>query len=491
MAAATLRQVPRPLALLLLVILVATTVWTFFDSPWQVMDETRHFGYVESLAVQHEPPSRDSSYGGVSDRSQRAIDDANGNRVAFDNYARPPWSENAGRRYEAHAHGGDPDNGGHITSVSFNPPLYYLVELIPYAAASGGTTLDRLFAMRWFSGLWALVIAIGGWLLAGEVLGRDRLAQLVTAATLGLWPMITYLSAGVSAEGMVIALCTLVLWLSVRIVRRGVSKGRVLALVAVLAAAVATKVSALALAPGALLAVASALPAVRTRVGDRLPRLLGLAAILFVVPAVVLFGAAKLGVAGNQLGELSGQSFDVQRLGAYLWQFYLPRLSVMEPQVHMVSVISTLPLYNVWLGTSWGTFGWASIWFPAGVYKLFLAVSIAVLGGALVRLTGAWRRERCSLDRRLVAIALVLAVGALGTLAGVHLQDFSNLVHDEVPFAQGRYLFPVAGIGALAVGAALRALPVRARPLAAGAWLGGLIAFQVAALALVASQFYV
>jgi hypothetical protein len=103
-----------------------------------------------------------------------------------------------------------------------------------------------------------------------------------------------------------------------------------------------------------------------------------------------------------------------------------------------------------------------------------------------------WRASRGgAADRRGTLVALVLGVAAAGVLAGVHLQDYTNGVNRFLPFAQGRYLFPVAGIGGLMVAAAVVVLPRRTlRPLAAGAWLAFLVVFNVAAFGIQAVRFY-
>jgi hypothetical protein len=64
------------------------------------------------------------------------------------------------------------------------------------------------------------------------------------------------------------------------------------------------------------------------------------------------------------------------------------------------------------------------------------------------------------------------------------------LVDDEAPFVQGRYLLPVGAVLALAVAQAVRALPTRFRTVAIGCVLGGLVALQLACLAIIATRYY-
>jgi hypothetical protein len=64
------------------------------------------------------------------------------------------------------------------------------------------------------------------------------------------------------------------------------------------------------------------------------------------------------------------------------------------------------------------------------------------------------------------------------------------LLDRKAPFIQGRYLLPVGAVLALVVAQAVRAVPSRFRAVAIGCVLGGLVAFQIACLALVATRYY-
>lgn len=500
----SLRRVPRPLALLLPVVLICSTIWTFWDPPWAVIDEPSHFGYAESIAENGSKPNRGPTVkvadGGrtrtvgtfiTTSQSRLLLQAANSEPIAFNLYARPAWGESAERRYNRIAREGRRDDGGQTSGATSYPPLYYAIEAVPYLAAGGGTALDRLFLMRWISGLWMLVAAVGGWLLAGEVFNRRRRLQLVSAATLGLWPMIDFVSAGVNPEGMLVALCALALWQIVRVAKRGPALWPCLALAATVLAATLAKVSGAALAPAALFAVAASARPARERLGDRVLPLVAFAAVLLIVPAAILLAGHAVGVLPGQLDSLVSFRIDRPReFISYLWQFYFPKLWFMQPRRLHFPVISDLPLYNIWFGTSWGTFGFVDVWFPKWVYETYFAVAMVVLAGAAATVIRAVRAHVTAATTGSVVAAIALSLATLGVLAGVHLQDYSNAVNGGPAFAQGRYLFPVAGIGALAVAAAVKALPARVQDLAAGGWLGFMIILQVASFALLATRFY-
>ncbi|WP_026909686.1 DUF2142 domain-containing protein [Patulibacter minatonensis] len=507
-AAARRSGPPRALLALLFLVFVTTTIWAFATPAWQVPDEPAHFGYAETLAEQGKKPTRGeaedpaqvvkglpsgSRYGEISSQALRVMRASNGYPVATDLYAKPPWSQSAQKRYDASAHDGSREDGGRRTGASSYPPLYYAIESVAYRAASSGTSLDQLYAMRWVSGLWALVGTAGAWLLAGEIFRRRRLPQLAAAATIGLWPMISFLSGAVNPDAMLTALSLLVLWLSVKVALHGTTRGRAVGLIALVLAATLTKVSGAALAPAAAFALLYGVPTVRERIGTRPRRLYGmLGGLVGAVIVVVVLGAA-LKVFPPQLQAVVDQRPNIREFGSYLWQFYLPKLGFMDPQVYMYPVVSERPVINLWVGTSWGSFGWVDIWFPRWAVHLFMVVAAAVAGAATwtaARARRARRRREDPPNVPLTAAMVVLLIAAVGVLAGVHLQDYDNGVKGLLPFAQGRYLFPVAGIGALAVGGAVAAFPARWRPTAAGTWLAFLIVLQVAALALNATRYY-
>jgi hypothetical protein len=88
------------------------------------------------------------------------------------------------------------------------------------------------------------------------------------------------------------------------------------------------------------------------------------------------------------------------------------------------------------------------------------------------------------------AVGGFIAITAGALLAGLHWTDFHMLIDRKAPFMQGRYLLPVGALLALVVAVAVNALPRRLRAPGAAAVLGGLVIFQFACLALVASRFY-
>ena len=111
---------------------------------------------------------------------------------------------------------------------------------------------------------------MSAWLLAGELSGRDRGAQLLAGAVCGLAPMATFVSSAVTPDALIFPLWGLAFWLMARVVRRGALGRDAVALVGRRAARLAVKPVSLALWPGVVWALVSAEAAGGAR-GDRGP----------------------------------------------------------------------------------------------------------------------------------------------------------------------------------------------------------------------------
>jgi 4-amino-4-deoxy-L-arabinose transferase-like glycosyltransferase len=501
-------QVPRELALLLLVVAVFGCAWALMVPPWQAPDEDVHFSYTQTIVERGELPGKGQM--GVSSQQRLSMNYLNTDATVLIPGAKQDWSPLSAEAWRRESRNVSPEDGGAANAASGYPPAYYLYEALPYELSRGSDLITRLYVMRLFSVAWLLVTTTAAWLLAGELFGRNRLLQLITAATIGLWPMLGFMSSSINPDSMLVAFWTLSTWLGVSILRRGVSAPRAIGLCLCVGVALVTKATALALLPPAAFALGVGLWRARHALSRRQLKWAAAAALAFAIPVLAwvlvargagqpAYGQAAQvtqtgaptagGVARVQAPQAASPSF----LASYLWQFYLPKLPFMSDQRFVFPVISHYPAYEVWLASGWASFGWVNVWFPPWVYRIFLAIVLAVAAGAgIAFLRGARALRALSRPGRRAAVAIgafiVLTAGAL--LAGLHWTDFHMLVDGKPPFIQGRYLLPIGALLAAVVAVAVRSVPARFRLGAAGAVLGGLIAFQVACLGLVAAHFY-
>lgn len=481
------RSVPRPLVLLLAAVALLGGFWALLVPPWQVPDEYAHFAYTQSLAENGQRPNR-ADHDTYSTEHEQAIEISNAGQTSGIPFTQPEWSRSAQLEWEQFATkvtDRQRKDGGGPNPAVVNPPLYYLYAAGAYKA--GGDLFDRLYIVRLASVLLLLLTVLGGWLLAGEIFSRDRTAQLVTAATCGMVPMVTYMNSSNNPDAMVYPIWTIALWLVARAVLRNGRPKDVVALAVVAGASVAVKAVSWALIPGVVLAVVLAyLPALRLERAVTIKRIaisLGVLAIGVIAWPVIdsmIKGSGAAGVAGSAGGLTvsTDEAFNFREFVGYMIQFYFPSPPFLAP----FPLIEPLPVYDTFLKGAWGSFSWLEVDLPGQIYAALAAVTMAVGVGAIVTITRRWQ----AVDKRLLA---VFASVVICLLAGLHLTEY-KLVKSGVPFNQGRYILPLIGLAAIAVVCALRSLPARWQPRLAASWLVMLFGLQLLSLATVAIRFY-
>jgi 4-amino-4-deoxy-L-arabinose transferase-like glycosyltransferase len=484
------RRPPRPLAALLLLTALVGVAWSLVTPAFQAPDENAHWAYLQTLAENFSLPG-DVKRQKFSTEQNLADSASNAEQAAAQVYVPMEWSAGAYDRWRAQEarmpRAGHADGGGPNPAAS-NPPLYYLYEVPAYRIGESGDLFTRLQLVRLASVLWLLVTVSAVWALAGEALGRDRLLQTVAAGTAGLAPMMGFVSGSLNPDAMLYAVWSVALWLGVRLIKRGLTPARAGALFAVVGIGVVVKATSLALVPPALLAFGIA--AWRRLRRDRdVPRprrqvvIAGGAAAAGLVLTEGVWVAVSHGLhrsAAAQVSQVSTTAtLNIRELGSYLWQFYLPRLPFQTP----FRATDVIPVYDVWLKTSWASFGWLEVNFPGWVYVVLTGVTVLV---ALLAASALWRRRR-GLDRATFAfLALVVVV----LLAGLHWTEYWWMTENRGPFTTGRYLLPLIGVAGLVVAVAVRRLPRTWRPVAVALALSGLIVLDLFSFGLMMERFY-
>jgi 4-amino-4-deoxy-L-arabinose transferase-like glycosyltransferase len=474
------RRPPAALVALVAASLLLGLAWAIISPPFQSPDENAHFGYAQTLAETGSLPG-DPDKLPFSTEQSLAGSLSNADQAAAQRTVKMEWARAIYDRWlvEDRAVGtAKRDDGGGLNPAASNPPLYYLVEAGVYLATGSSDLFGRLLAMRIVSLLWLIVTVSAVWALAGEVFGRDRLLQLAAAGIAGLAPMMTFLSASVTPDAMLFAIWSVVLWLGVRILRRGLTAKAAALLLAAVGLAIVVKAASYALLPGALLVIAIGL---RRRSSARLmPALAAVAGLVLTLGTWFVLARALDRPAAAQVAASSSGARNVRELLSYVWQFYLPRPPFMTD---FPTVAHTIPVYDVWIKGTWASFGWTEILFRNRVYLVLVALMLVVVIAAASEL---WR-TRAGSDK---AIGAFLALVTVSLLAGLHWSEYGLLKAGAANFNQGRYLLPLCGVAGLVLALAVRRLPLRRRPLAVGAVLGGFFVLQLFSLALVLTRFY-
>jgi hypothetical protein len=187
----------------------------------------------------------------------------------------------------------------------------------------------------------------------------------------------------------------------------------------------------------------------------------------------------------NQVGNTTGNNlslfhFPADYLGSYLWQFYLPRPSFLNP---LNAGIDHEYGFDVIFRGGWGLFGWKDVRLSNTIYTTLLVTSIATVVAAAAALI----TRRVRIERSVLAYLLLVS---LALVAALHWIEFRFLVERVEAFIQGRYLLPLLPVGACALGAALTLLPVRLRGAGLGVALSGMLALQAVSLSAVMERYF-
>ena len=470
-----MRRAPAPLLALLGVTVVEALVWVFLLPALQGPDEIGHFAYTQTVVERQSIPWKPAGgyvlYGDKPYSSEAfTLDVAGGfSGLAGNLSARPLWTDEDERIWSVADSNLPPDarsNGG-FTSTFRNPPAYYLLGAVPYAAASGGSIVDRLYVMRLMNVALLAAAVLFAWLFAGQLFGRRRWLQFAAVAPVALQPQLLNLTATFNPDVLLVAEYAAVLWLSMLTLRRGPELRLVLATLGACALAALTHYRGIPLFAPGILAIVIAFA--RRRPPSRQVVRGAVVGAALVSLAVIMFVAS--------MGDGRPREFV-----SYVWQFYLPRLPFMDPQIG-------LPDYDfreVWIDRFFGTFSHLEVTLPHGVTQALFWASLAGLVALAVVLVA----ERRRVAARAAEIG-VLLMAAVALLVVLHIGAYRGMIHEPSdPVFTGRYLLPLLPLAGAAVAVVASRMPRRAGPLLAALVIAGAVVLQLLGAGLMLERFY-
>jgi hypothetical protein len=452
-ARASLRRIPRTAWLCAAVAVINAVCWSILTPPFQVTDEPSHFAYAQQLAENTKlPTSSESTFSPeeeivLRDIRQYEVRQSPETHTISTAAEQQRLQSDLDRRPSRHGEGG-------VGGAYADPPLYYLLETIPYGLASSGTLLDQLEGMRLLSALMAGLTALFVFLFLRETLPGVRWAWTVGALSVALAPLLGFISGAVNPDSMLTAVSAATFYCLARAFRRGFTRALAITTGALIAVGFLTKVNFIGLVPGIVLGMIVLTVRASRSQGRDAYGWLGLALAIALAPVWayvfvnLLSGHAGLGVVSHVL-ELKGVHGSIFSKISYIWQLYLPRLPGMTNYFPGLSTTRGL-----WFNRGVGFYGWLDTSFPDWVNNLAL-VPAGVLALLCVR---ALVVDRVALRPRAVEIA-VYAVMGLGLLTLIGLSSYID--SSEGLFADPRYLLPLipllgAGLALAARGAGRR-----------------------------------
>jgi hypothetical protein len=476
------RRIPRAAWMCAVAACLNAVCWSILAPPFQVPDEPSHFAYTQQLAENNQlPTSAKSTYSPeettvLQDIHQYEIRQSPETHTISSAQEQQTLQRDLSEHPSRHGEGG-------VGGAYNDPPLYYLLETVPYGLASKGTILDQLESMRLFSALMGGVTALFVFLFVREVLPGRRWAWTVGGLSIALAPLLGFVSGAVTPEAMLTAVSAASFYGLARAFHRGLTRKLAIAIGAMLAIGFLTKLNFIGLAPGIILALI--LLTIRASRTHGRAAFVSLAMALAIATAPVWLyvfvnlasGDPGLGVISKTL-KLSGAHGSIIDKVSYVWQLYLPRLPGMS---NYFSGLSTTR--DLWFNRGVGYYGWLDTSFPVWVENLAL-VPAGILGLLCAR---ALIVARASLYPRASEI-VVYGTMAVGLLTLIGVTSFIN--KNEGLFAEPRYLLPLLPLLGLGLALAARGAGRRYGPAVGAAIILLFLAHNIFSQLLVVGRYY-
>ncbi|MCP3138244.1 DUF2142 domain-containing protein [Pyxidicoccus xibeiensis] len=441
-------------ALVVGVVLVRGTLLAGLIPPFHGPDEPAHFNYVQRLGEEGTLPVPDIYCAPHSAEAHTLI------RGVLEGAINPPRAVPSVEQLPVLPVG---DRAARATTgcgpAATYPPAYYASAAVGYAVSSEASLMQRLFASRMVSVLWACVTALGLFVLGVSFFGRvwDGVLLALLGAT---QPMIGFMSAVVNNDACLFACSACVL-------------------------AALSSASRPAVPPGRALLAASLFALVGV---------LSKATFVLCLPVFFVVCGAALGPRQRRSWALAGLTFAPAVVVAVAWTLLWPASTgaVLSAPVMALSVreyveryVLDLPRFQwLWVQMYWMVWGWVDTYVRAGYFKVLMY--LLALGAAGLAL--GWGRATAK-ERGVVLLGLG---GTAGLMVALHALELVVMRKTGMPFIQGRYLLPLFPLHAVAWVLGLRWLSHALRSPLDAAWLlvPTLLVLDVSAILRTLARYY-
>lgn len=478
-----MRRVPTAGWICALVAILNAVCWSLITPPFQVPDEPSHFAYVKQLAETRTLPS--SHFFEFSSEEEVALGDLHQARLSL----LPPTGTISSRaqqqklEHDLTVAGEEPREGSNAAGVATSePPLYYLLEAIPYTVGWHGSLLTRLELMRLLSALFAGLTAMFVFLFVREALPAAPAAWVASGLSVAFAPLLGFVSGAVNPDSLLFALAAAVFWSLARAFRRGLTDRRAIVIGVISAAGLLTKLNFVGLLPGVIIGLG--ILALRSGRSSRSSafRAFGIGAGIAVSPAVLF---AIINVTSNRptLGLVSSATSLVGHKSifgglSYTWQLFLPRLPGMK--AYDSGIFTTR---QIWFDGFVGQYGWVETAFPEWVYQVAAIFGVAILAACARTLIVLRQTVRARLAE--IGVYIVMSVGLVILIGGA-----SYYGSEAETYTQARYLLPLLALFAAGLGLATRAAGRRWVPVLGAILVLAMVADDIFSQLLVIARYY-
>jgi 4-amino-4-deoxy-L-arabinose transferase-like glycosyltransferase len=480
------RRVPTTAWLCATVACLNAAAWSVITPPFNAIDEPSHVAYVEALVEKHRLPA---SSGTFSTDETVAIRDLELQKVAEHTQFHTISSRAQEQKLERDLHRAErsPAAGGDNGGVAApEPPLYYVLEAIPYSIGADGTLLDRLELMRLLSALMGGLTALFSFMFVRELLPRAPWAWAVGGLGVALVPLLGFMSGAVNPDAMLYAVSAALFYCLARGFRRGLTRRGAICLGGVVAVGFATKLNFVGLAPGAILGlVVLSVRAARSAGRTAYVSLAAALAIAVIPPAVYVIGHLAagdppLGIVSDGASLTGTHHGGVWGEASYIWQFYLPKL----PGMHN-DFAGLMTTRQLWFDGYVGLYGWLDTTFPGWVYSVALIPALLIVALCVRSLVAS-----ASVLRARAWELVVYCVLGVGLLLLIGADSYITFPVVNAEYADARYLLPLLPLLGAVLALAARGAGRRWGPVAGALIIALFLAHDVFSQLQVVARYY-
>lgn len=448
------------LVLFMLLSLVRGMLYAAIVPPWQAPDEPKHFEYVKLL---HQK-GRTIGWSDIDPSLEKEIISS---MDEYD-YWRSGWFLKRGETFQ--------EMWGHTSHKLEQPPLSYILYVIPLFLFTGEDLARQLYAMRCVWIILSILIVVVAFLTVKELSPDDDLLLIGVVAFIVFLPMHTFVTSSINSDHLAELSTSLLMLLLAVTLRRGSTFLRIIAIALFVILGLFAKRTAFVAIPTCIAAVPIYFWGRDSRVQWRKLAL-----------AFSLVGIA-IGVAIRFWGKLQillAQSFPrLWEVINHAYTFYLFLPSQQFPVTFEQGYFSyeALQAYRAYVKSLfesfWGNFGWLKAPLDTPLYLLLGLISLAAVVGLCLFAIRAMRTPDL-LPKWQKGTLLVFSLSVLFAFIIIIAKQIRDWGYEWGGRPQGRFLFPVIIPIAILFTLGLRELvPARYRRQFLFGYVGCFIAFD-------------
>jgi len=404
--------------------LIRGLIYSAIIPPWQAPDEPKHFEYVKLLYGKR----RMIGWSDITPSLEREIISS----MDEHDYWRSGWFLKRGETFQ--------EMWGNTSHKLEQPPLSYILYVIPLPLFPGEDMALQLYAMRCISIILSALIVVIAFLTIDELFPNNEFLLIGIVAFIVFLPMHTFMTSSVNSDHLAELFTSLLMLSWIVIFKKGPTRLRIVSIDLSAILGLFAKRTALVAIPTCIVAVPIYLGGRASRAQlswSKLALVIGLATVA-IGTGICLGGRLQIAQSFPRLSKVINH--------VYTYYLFLP--SEQFPFTFHQGYFSheALQVYRSWVESMfesfWGNFGWLKIRLDTPLYLLMGLVSLAAFIG-LCLFSSRVARIPHLLTKWQKKSLLLFSLSVLFDFIIIIAKQIRDWGYEWGGRPQGRFLFPV------------------------------------------------